>query len=74
MGNSVGNLKEYVDTFRETPKSIGGCIWEYVDHAIWTKPTAAQAGLMSAESGPYKIEGKAAVATNTAAFETRNGL
>ena len=34
-----GNLKEYMDTFRETPKSIGGCIWEYVDHAIWTKPS-----------------------------------
>jgi len=74
MGNSVGNLKEYMDTFRETPKSIGGCIWEYVDHAIWTKPAVAQSGLLSAESGPYGIQGKAAVATSTAAFETRNSL
>jgi len=74
MGNSVGNLKEYMDTFRETPKSIGGCIWEYVDHAIWTKPAVAQSGLMSSDLGPYQIVGKAAVATNAAAFETRNGL
>ncbi|MCL2152495.1 MAG: discoidin domain-containing protein [Oscillospiraceae bacterium] len=74
MGNSVGNLKEYFDTFRETPKSIGGCIWDYVDQAIWMKPANASVGAMSAESGPYGLEGKVAVATNSAAFETRNGL
>ena len=40
MGNSVGNLKEYTDVFRRQRRAIGGCIWEYVDHTIWTKPTA----------------------------------
>lgn len=39
MGNSTGNLKEYFDVFRETAGSIGGCIWEFSDHSIWTKTT-----------------------------------
>ena len=40
MGNSVGNLKEYFDAFRSTPKSLGGCIWDYVDQSVWTKTAA----------------------------------
>jgi beta-galactosidase len=54
MGNSVGNLKEYFDAFRETPKSIGGCIWDYVDQSIWTKPASYYT---LPESGQYQLTG-----------------
>ncbi|MDR0380836.1 MAG: DUF4981 domain-containing protein [Oscillospiraceae bacterium] len=54
MGNSVGNLEEYFKAFRETPKSIGGCIWDYVDQAVWTKPTSYYT---LPESGPYHLTG-----------------
>ncbi|MDR0671292.1 MAG: DUF4981 domain-containing protein, partial [Oscillospiraceae bacterium] len=54
MGNSIGNLKEYFDTFRETPKSIGGCIWDYVDQSVWTKPASYYT---LPEFGPYGLTG-----------------
>ena len=34
MGNSIGNLKEYVETFEEYPALIGGFIWDWVDQGI----------------------------------------
>jgi beta-galactosidase len=37
MGNSVGNLKEFWDIFRSTPKVIGGCIWEFKDQGLLKK-------------------------------------
>jgi len=54
MGNSIGNLKEYVDVFRTQRNSVGGCIWEYVDHNVWTKPKSVDVAL---EKGPYNIKG-----------------
>jgi len=39
MGNAPGNLKEYWDTFYKYPKLMGGCVWEWVDHAVLTKDT-----------------------------------
>ena len=35
MGNAVGNFKEYWETFYAHPSLAGGCIWEWVDHALW---------------------------------------
>ncbi len=35
MGNAVGNLQEYWDAFYTHPALIGGCIWDWVDQAIW---------------------------------------
>ena len=35
MGNAVGNLKEYWDVIYSYPALIGGCIWDWVDQAIW---------------------------------------
>ncbi len=35
MGNAVGNLQEYWDVFYTYPAMIGGCIWDWVDQAIW---------------------------------------
>ena len=34
-GNSCGNLKEYWDVIYSYPALIGGCIWDWVDQAIW---------------------------------------
>lgn len=34
MGNGTGNLREYVEAFESSPRNIGGCIWEYVDHGL----------------------------------------
>ena len=35
MGNAVGNLKEYWDVIYSYPALIGGCIWDWVDQAVW---------------------------------------
>jgi beta-galactosidase len=34
MGNSAGNLKEFWDQWRATPRVIGGCIWEFKDQGL----------------------------------------
>jgi beta-galactosidase len=34
MGNSAGNLKEFWDQWRNTPRVIGGCIWEFKDQGL----------------------------------------
>lgn len=34
MGNSTGNLQEFWDVFRKTPRVIGGCIWEFKDQGL----------------------------------------
>ncbi|MBL0268724.1 MAG: DUF4981 domain-containing protein [Chitinophagaceae bacterium] len=34
MGNSAGNLKEFWDQWRSTPRIIGGCIWEFKDQGL----------------------------------------
>jgi beta-galactosidase len=34
MGNSTGNLKDFWDIFRSTPRIIGGCIWDFKDQGI----------------------------------------
>ncbi|MCQ2206574.1 MAG: DUF4981 domain-containing protein, partial [Bacteroidaceae bacterium] len=35
MGNAVGNLAEYWDVIENSPDCIGGCIWDWVDQAIY---------------------------------------
>jgi beta-galactosidase len=37
MGNSTGNIKEFWDIFRSTPRIIGGCIWEFKDQGLVKK-------------------------------------
>ena len=34
MGNALGNLKDYWDLIESTPHLMGGCIWEWMDHAL----------------------------------------
>ena len=35
MGNAIGNLKEYWDVIYSHDSLIGGCIWDWVDQAVW---------------------------------------
>ncbi|RKD90303.1 glycoside hydrolase family 2 TIM barrel-domain containing protein [Mangrovibacterium diazotrophicum] len=37
MGNSTGNIKEWWDQIRSTPRMIGGCIWDYKDQGLLKK-------------------------------------
>lgn len=40
MGNSVGNMKDFWDIFRSTPRVIGGAIWEFKDQGLLKKDSA----------------------------------
>ena len=35
MGNAVGNLQEYWDVIYRHPSLLGGCIWDWIDQAVW---------------------------------------
>ena len=35
MGNALGNFEEYWQTIYAYPALAGGCIWDWVDQAIW---------------------------------------
>ena len=35
MGQSLGNFKEYWDYIRTSTRTIGGCIWDWADQAIY---------------------------------------
>jgi beta-galactosidase len=35
MGNAIGNLSEYWKAIEESNSTIGGCIWDWVDQAIY---------------------------------------
>ena len=35
MGNAIGNFQEYWDVFYKYDSLAGGCIWDWVDQAIW---------------------------------------
>lgn len=34
MGNGPGDLKDYWEVFYKYPKAMGGCVWEWADHAV----------------------------------------
>lgn len=35
MGNALGTFKEYWDEFYASDSLVGGCIWDWVDQAVW---------------------------------------
>ena len=35
MGNAIGNFQEYWDVFYRYDSLSGGCIWDWVDQAVW---------------------------------------
>ena len=34
MGNGSGDLEDYHKTFMSNPRFVGGCVWEWCDHAL----------------------------------------
>jgi beta-galactosidase/evolved beta-galactosidase subunit alpha len=37
MGNGPGGLSEYWEAFYSSPRLMGGCVWEWIDHGIRIK-------------------------------------
>ncbi len=35
MGNGPGDLEQYMEIFLENPRVLGGCVWEWCDHAVY---------------------------------------
>lgn len=50
MGNATGNLKEYWDLIKESKCIIGGCIWDWVDQAIY-EPHEMKQGVYRIHTG-----------------------
>ncbi len=53
MGLGPGELKEYWDVIYSYPRLIGGCIWEWCDHAVQGK----QGYLYGGDSGEFPHDG-----------------
>ncbi|MDX9973532.1 MAG: glycoside hydrolase family 2 TIM barrel-domain containing protein [FCB group bacterium] len=51
MGNSVGNLQDYWDLIESYPNLWGGCIWDWVDQALYKK--ADDGTVFSAYGGDF---------------------
>ena len=56
MGNAVGNLKEYWDLIESSNRTIGGCIWDWVDQGIY-KPSEIKEGIYKAFYTGYDFPG-----------------
>jgi len=50
MGNAIGNLREYWDVIENSNATIGGCIWEWVDHSIYD-PQEMKKGIRRIHTG-----------------------
>lgn len=50
MGNAIGNLPEYMDAMEESNSTIGGCIWDWVDQAIY-EPNELKQGIRRLHTG-----------------------
>ena len=35
MGNAIGNFQEYWDVFYAYDSLTGGCVWDWIDQAVW---------------------------------------
>lgn len=54
MGLGPGGLKDYWDLFYKYPRLIGGCIWEWCDHAVTKKLPDGKVGyLYGGDSGEF---------------------
>ncbi|MDR1156930.1 MAG: NPCBM/NEW2 domain-containing protein [Oscillospiraceae bacterium] len=57
MGNSTGNMQEYVDMFEYSDKLIGGCIWDWADQTVYTKIPGQDTVVRSlVDDGPGKLK------------------
>lgn len=50
MGNAIGNLAEYWNIIERSTSCIGGCIWDWVDQAIY-EPKEIKQGLFRLHTG-----------------------
>lgn len=50
MGNAVGNLNQYWDVIENSNSCIGGCIWDWVDQAIYD-PQELKQGIRRLHTG-----------------------
>lgn len=50
MGNAIGNLTEYWDYIESSDATIGGCIWDWVDQAIY-EPHELKRGIKRLRTG-----------------------
>lgn len=50
MGNAIGNLTEYWDIMEASNSCIGGCIWDWVDQAIYD-PQEIKKGIYRLHTG-----------------------
>ena len=50
MGNAIGNLKEYWQKIEASNSCIGGCIWDWVDQAIYD-PQEMKQGIYRIHTG-----------------------
>ena len=50
MGNAIGNLTEYWDVIEHSNATIGGCIWDWVDQAIY-EPLELKKGIKRLHTG-----------------------
>lgn len=56
MGNAVGNLKEYWELIENSNRIIGGCIWDWIDQAIY-HPDEIKSGNMQGYYTGYDFPG-----------------
>lgn len=45
MGNSIGNFQDYWDVIEGSPVLQGGCIWDWVDQALWKEAPKNERGM-----------------------------
>ncbi len=58
MGLGPGELKDYWDVIYKYPRLIGGCIWEWCDHAVEkTLPDGRVGYLYGGDSGEFPHDG-----------------
>lgn len=50
MGNAIGNLREYWDVIESSNSTIGGCIWDWADQAIYD-PQKMKEGIYQITTG-----------------------
>lgn len=50
MGNAVGNYREYWDVIEQSGSTIGGCVWDWADQAIYD-PQLLKQGIRQITTG-----------------------
>ena len=50
MGNAIGNLSEYWDVIENSNSTVGGCIWDWIDQAIY-EPNELKNGVQKIRTG-----------------------